>query len=334
MSKVTIRWEGEGDEFPEKKSKLAVPKSWSQRPVSDVIELFVKAYNDKRESQPPLVTEDLYLYSPDSDEKIFSDSVVLTSLGDHCDYVLKRGVHRQKIVGQDEVVSESSSIAGMVKCKNYGCQKLFREDENNNDSSCHHHTGPPIFWDTMKCWSCCKDRKAYDFESFQQLPTCATGRQSTVDPKVSISASPRTGWAGGEGGQTVFGQGAAGSMPPNDAAAGAAAPLKSIADYNSTNPSGPTAAASALKTVSTRKSTRNADGLTAKCQRKGCQKTFTISENGPSACLFHRGQPVFHDAVKFWSCCDGKKCYDFDEFLAVPGCATGWHDDGETDLST
>ena len=322
---MTILWEGEGDEFPEKKSKLSVPKSWSQRPVSDVIELFVKAYNAKRDGHPPLVTEELYLYSSDSDEKIFSDSVVLTSLGDHCDYVLKRGVHRQKVVGQESSdVSESASIAGMVKCKNYGCQKLFREDENNNDSSCHHHTGPPIFWDTMKCWSCCKDRKAYDFESFQQLPTCATGRHSTVDPKVSISASPRTGGVGDQ--TTVFEQGA---MAPLDTE-----PLKSIADYNSTNPSGPTAAASALKTVSTRKSTRNADGLTAKCQRKGCQKTFTISENGPSACLFHRGQPVFHDAVKFWSCCDGKKCYDFDEFLAVPGCATGWHDDGETELST
>jgi len=148
-----------------------------------------------------------------------------------------------------------------------------------------------------------------------------------VDPQVSIAASPR---------QTVFessGGGAAAASAEGAAAATAPAPqLKSIADYNSSNPAGPTAAASALKTVSTRKSSRSADGLTAKCQRKGCQKSFSLAENGPSACTFHKGQPVFHDAAKYWSCCDHKKCFDFDAFLAVPGCATGCHDDGEIDL--
>lgn len=44
------------------------------------------------------------------------------------------------------------------------------------------------------------------------------------------------------------------------------------------------------------------------------------------------GNAVFHDAVKFWSCCADKKCYDFESFLAVPGCATGFHDDGVIDL--
>jgi hypothetical protein len=44
------------------------------------------------------------------------------------------------------------------------------------------------------------------------------------------------------------------------------------------------------------------------------------------------GNPVFHDAIKLWSCCPDKKCYDFETFLAVPGCATGFHDDGVIDL--
>lgn len=108
--------------------------------------------------------------------------------------------------------------------------------------------------------------------------------------------------------------------------------LKSIADYNSENPNASSAASSAAKSL-IRKSSRKEDG-TAKCQRKGCQKVFQVAENTSEAslCVFHRGQPVFHDAVKFWSCCPEKKCFDFDEFLAVPGCGTGVHDDGEIDI--
>jgi hypothetical protein len=107
--------------------------------------------------------------------------------------------------------------------------------------------------------------------------------------------------------------------------------LKSIDAYNAANPDAASAASSAVKTLATRKCTRNADG-TARCQRKGCQKTFAVDSNGPTACTYHQGQPIFHDAVKMWSCCPGKKCYDFDEFLAVPGCAVGFHDDGVIDL--
>jgi hypothetical protein len=107
--------------------------------------------------------------------------------------------------------------------------------------------------------------------------------------------------------------------------------LKSIADYNAANPQAATAAASAAKTITSRKSTRLGDG-TARCQRKGCQKVFDLSSNSPTACTFHKGHAIFHDANKFWSCCPDKKCYEFDAFLAVPGCTLGYHDDGEIEL--
>ena len=112
-----------------------------------------------------------------------------------------------------------------------------------------------------------------------------------------------------------------------------AAPLKSIADFNASNPDAVSASAAAVKIVtSTRKSSRSADGLTAKCQRKGCQKSFNVADNTSSSCRYHLGSPIFHDAVKFWSCCSATKCFDFDEFLAVPGCGVGCHDDGVIDL--
>ena len=41
---------------------------------------------------------------------------------------------------------------------------------------------------------------------------------------------------------------------------------------------------------------------------------------------------MFHDTLKFWSCCPEKKCFEFDTFMAVPGCVTGFHDDGVIEL--
>lgn len=223
------------------------------------------------------------------------------------DYYVKSGTCIKQAA-----ITESADSVFKLKCKNYGCNKYFTEEEND-DSACQHHSGPPVFHDTAKYWSCCGDRKkAYDFETFQQIPYCSTGRHSVVNAGMSISASPNA---------TV-------------ATASEAAPvLKSIADFNTTNSAAPTAASNAAKIVTApRKSSRSADGLTAKCQRKGCQQQFTVADNDATACTYHKGQAVFHDAVKFWSCCPERRCYDFDEFLAVPGCAKGCHDDGVIDL--
>ena len=145
---------------------------------------------------------------------------------------------------------------------------------------------------------------------------CAVGKHSQVNIGATISASPNA------------------TAPSTSTTASSNTPaLKSISDYNATNPDATSAASSATKIITaTRKSSRNTDGITAKCQRKGCQKTFILTENTPQACTYHIGQPIFHDAVKFWSCCAYKKCFDFDEFMSVPGCGVGCHDDGVIDL--
>lgn len=177
---------------------------------------------------------------------------------------------------------------------------------------------PPFFHDLVKGWTCCKDRKAYDWDAFQQIEGCALGKHSTVVQNQLFSESP-----------TVA---AANAADANAPPAPPPAVLKSIADYNVQNPDAATAAGSALKSIAVRKSTRRSDG-TARCQNKGCQKDFVVSENTSTSCVYHAGQAIFHDAAKFWSCCANKKCYDFDEFMLVPGCAVGHHDDGEIDLT-
>jgi len=298
--KLYIHWEQAG--FPEKTSKIQIPKSWLQKSVKEVIGLFAMPYNNHNKDTP-IEVDQVHLENADGD-KIFSNDIVGEVLEDKFDYHIKMGVHIK-----EEASEATSSTEAQLRCKNYGCNQFYRE-EDNHDGACMHHVAPPIFHDTMKCWSCCKDRKAYDFESFQLIAGCTTGRHSTVAQKIAIAASPN-----------APSEGDVPTPPPVQ--------LKSISDFNATNPDAASAATSAAKIVSAaRKSTRNADGVTAKCQRKGCQKDFTIAENSGSACSYHAGSPVFHDAVKFWSCCPDKKCYDFDAFLAVPGCATGFHDDG------
>lgn len=283
---------------PEKTTKITVPAKWmTGKQVADVIELFAKSYNSQY-SDHPIVTSEFHLTDSEGN-KIFSDAVCGEVLSDRVDYYIKQGVH----VKPSSAKSEGDS---RLRCKNYGCGQYFVEEENH-DEACTNHAGAPVFHDTLKYWSCCPEKKCFEFEAFQQVPGCARGRHSTVNKSV-ISASPN-----------------ASTAPPVTV-------LKSISDFNAVNPEASTSAKAAVKIMTERKSSRSEDGITAKCQRKGCQKTFVLAENNSEACVHHKGQAVFHDAAKYWSCCPERKCYDFDDFLAVPGCAVGRHDDGVDDL--
>eukprot|EP01039_Chlorochromonas_danica_P009173 gene9173-10126_t len=287
--------------YPCQTSKIQVPKSWSEKEVTDVIKLFADAYN-KKNPDNQLDIHQVHFINSDG-QKIFSNDKVSEVLEDLGDYHIKLGRHireqRQEVIDKDA-----------LRCRNYGCNQFYKEDDNEEGACCH-HAGPPVFHDTAKYWSCCPDRKAYDFESFQQITGCTRSRHCHVVKEVVISASPNAVTPSTDNGTT----------PPV---------LKSISAFNQANPSAVSAASAAAK-MTERKSTRQADG-TARCQRKGCSKTFVVTENNDQACRYHAGQPIFHDAVKFWSCCSDKKCYDFDEFLAVPGCAVGFHDDGVIEL--
>lgn len=303
--KVYLHYEEAG--CPEKTSKLSLPKSWpAKKSVVDVIDLFTGAYN-KANPDNAIVNENVHLETKEA-VKLYSNVLIEGVLEDRYDYFIRPGAH----VKPAAVVQSNND--GKVRCKNYGCNQMFFEDANTDDHACSHHKGPPIFHDAAKYWSCCPDRKVYDWEDFQKLPGCATSCHSTVDPKVALGSS---------------------HAPDADPSSLPTPPaLKSISSYNDANPHGASAATEAVKLLSTaeRKSTRQADG-TAKCKNKGCGKVFQFdTENNATACRHHAGQPVFHDAIKYWSCCADKKCYDFDSFMLVPGCATGFHDDGVIEL--
>lgn len=51
---------------------------------------------------------------------------------------------------------------------------------------------------------------------------------------------------------------------------------------------------------------------------------FIGEESNLGVCLHHPGVPIFHEGLKFWSCCQ-RKTTDFNSFLNQEGCKEGKH---------
>ncbi|KAM3590478.1 uncharacterized protein V6R79_010594 [Siganus canaliculatus] len=66
--------------------------------------------------------------------------------------------------------------------------------------------------------------------------------------------------------------------------------------------------------------------MAQQCYNRGCGLKFDADTNKDDSCLFHPGVPIFHDALKGWSCCK-KRTTDFSEFLSIKGCTRGRHSD-------
>lgn len=60
------------------------------------------------------------------------------------------------------------------------------------------------------------------------------------------------------------------------------------------------------------------------CQNRGCLVTYEVTETDKSICTYHPGVPIFHEGLKYWSCCQ-RKTTDFNTFLSQVGCQTGNH---------
>uniref|UniRef100_A0A8C1N6U5 Cysteine and histidine-rich domain-containing protein 1 n=1 Tax=Cyprinus carpio TaxID=7962 RepID=A0A8C1N6U5_CYPCA len=60
------------------------------------------------------------------------------------------------------------------------------------------------------------------------------------------------------------------------------------------------------------------------CYNKSCGQRFDPENNPEDACMYHPGVPVFHDALKGWSCCK-RRTTDFSDFLSIAGCTKGPH---------
>ena len=74
------------------------------------------------------------------------------------------------------------------KCVRKGCMKKYTEDENT-EGACSYHPGKPIFHDLKKGWTCC-NKIVYDWDEFQKLPGCESGKHTDTkeveNKKVSL----------------------------------------------------------------------------------------------------------------------------------------------------
>lgn len=60
------------------------------------------------------------------------------------------------------------------------------------------------------------------------------------------------------------------------------------------------------------------------CKNNSCKATYKGPDSNNEICSFHPGAPIFHEGMKYWSCCQ-KKTTDFAVFLEQPGCTQGNH---------
>lgn len=60
------------------------------------------------------------------------------------------------------------------------------------------------------------------------------------------------------------------------------------------------------------------------CKNGGCNCSYESPTTNDTICVHHPGVPIFHEGMKYWSCCN-KKTADFSSFLNQKGCTEGSH---------
>ncbi|OWF43946.1 cysteine and histidine-rich domain-containing protein 1-like [Mizuhopecten yessoensis] len=210
---------------------------------------------------------------------------------------------------------------GLVQCYNKGCGKRF--DLNaNNDGDCQYHPGGPVFHDALKGWSCCKKRST-DFSEFLSIPGCTNAKHNEVKPpeaekqqkpdnEVIPCEPPR---------QPVK------PKDPNDRPSASEPKQKLKCTIGA---SLKTALEKKLKELSLIQQNADTDGKSGEvkigtsCKRNACKSCYNGDDSNKEKCLYHPGTPIFHEGMKFWSCCQ-RKTSDFENFLEQEGCETETH---------
>ncbi|KAF2667707.1 diploid state maintenance protein chpA [Microthyrium microscopicum] len=184
------------------------------------------------------------------------------------------------------------------KCVHKGCGKTFTDPKE----PCVYHSGPPIFHEGQKGWSCCKPR-VLTFDEFLSIPPCTTGEHSTIDDTPPPLAKDI---------QTNEPE------PPKTLPSQPSVPR--IPNPPSAAPTSTPAPAPALESESDDPELSISQGAT--CRRRACGKTYDSSKNrDDEQCVHHPGSPVFHEGSKGWSCCK-RRVLEFDEFMKIEGCKT------------
>lgn len=200
-----------------------------------------------------------------------------------------------------------------VQCYNRGCGAKFVPDENHKDA-CTYHSGKPFFHDAYKGWSCC-GKKTIDFTEFLNTKGCTKGfhcdikpEEPLIQPVVDIPDTPEPE-----------------VRPPQPVSVprpsfnSPLVKLKTTVGASLTQALQKAEQSTLTSTTGTYPAGQEPPGTS--CTNHGCtQKKGSCSDE----CCYHHGVPVFHEGMKYWSCCQ-QKTSDFNSFLSQRGCTTGEH---------
>ncbi|XP_022604255.1 cysteine and histidine-rich domain-containing protein 1-like isoform X2 [Seriola dumerili] len=213
-------------------------------------------------------------------------------------------------------------------CYNRSCGRRF-DPENNPEDACTFHPGVPVFHDALKGWSCCK-RRTTDFSDFLSITGCSRGRHNSEKPAEAVRPEVKTSGERKEIGQEL--------KPRGDPyIIQAPKPLEQVHRPSDEEPlvrmqqkvSSSLRQALEKLDLNGSKHTDNAEEgdevkIGTSCKNGGCAKYYSGSASDGEECKHHPGLPVFHEGMKYWSCCR-KKTSDFNTFLSQQGCTTGSH---------
>ncbi|XP_067674465.1 cysteine and histidine-rich domain-containing protein 1-like isoform X2 [Haliotis asinina] len=210
-----------------------------------------------------------------------------------------------------------------VQCYNKGCGQKF-DPQNNPDDACTFHPGQPVFHDALKGWSCC-DKRSTDFTMFLNYPGCTKGAHSNVKPVEP--QKPKTE----NPGEVVVVQ----APKQRDPIKPRNANDRPSVDEPMTKLKLTVGATlkSALEKLTLQanddkdsavETTGNTIKIGTSCTNNSCKCTYQGEASDTETCTYHPGVPIFHEGMKFWSCCL-RKTSDFDSFLNQVGCEMGTH---------
>jgi len=202
------------------------------------------------------------------------------------------------------------------KCTNMGCKEEYTE-ETNKEGSCSYHNGKPIFHEGLKGWSCCS-RRVVNFDDLFTITGCQNGFHKTEDktlPNYFIKPSNE-----GMSKESESKEGVELYKTQGD----------SIITKASTS-SKPSYKIPAFVPKKVEEASEEEDPVDApieqgtSCLHYCCKATYKGESSRTENCVYHKGEPIFHEGSKYWSCCKKPKCAEFEEMLRIPGCTTGKH---------
>ncbi|NWQ93131.1 CHRD1 protein, partial [Burhinus bistriatus] len=191
--------------------------------------------------------------------------------------------------------------------------------------SCLYHPGVPIFHDALKGWTCCKKRTT-DFSEFLSIKGCTKGFHSKEKPPKPFSQEETSDKPKAKPVEELIIRGpkSAEKMQQERPSSDETRQLLPIKVSRSLE--------QALEKLNLSSKDEAPEGREVAipvragttCKNATCKAVYQGAESNAEVCTFHPGVPVFHEGMKYWSCC-GVKTPDFSTFLEQPGCSSGRH---------